>query len=202
MTPCEQLGYKVGDEFIVIVGTPPHPGYGRADTAFSKGARIRLTHDDGTTIPRFKLLEGQSWDGSTNAFCSLTRLQPAPAPKQPPLDLTKPVQLADGRPATILCTDLDGNYPVVVSALDRGGRKQILTHTLEGHYSSLTPDHRCNLVNAPTHVTKFINVYIERAGNCWATIADTEADARIGSGIDTNPCPTLVLSAHPVQVPV
>ncbi len=45
MTPCEELGYKVGDEFVVTGGT-----------MFTTGDIIVLIYDDGTSVPEFKLV--------------------------------------------------------------------------------------------------------------------------------------------------
>lgn len=47
-TPCEELGYEVGDRFIVNDG-----GYGFADNSM-----IELEHDDRTNVPLFALIEG------------------------------------------------------------------------------------------------------------------------------------------------
>lgn len=48
LTPCEELGYKVGDEFIVIDarGDDETEGWHRGDL-------IRMSYDDGTGIPEF-----------------------------------------------------------------------------------------------------------------------------------------------------
>ena len=44
LTPCEQLGYKVGDKFIVLKTTD----------GFIKGQTVNLYKDDGTSMPLFK----------------------------------------------------------------------------------------------------------------------------------------------------
>lgn len=44
MTPCEELGYKVGDKFKVVDGTGVH---------YAVGSFITLIHDDGSSCPRF-----------------------------------------------------------------------------------------------------------------------------------------------------
>ena len=44
MTPCEKLGYKVGDKFKVVDGTGAH---------YAVGSFITLIHDDGSSCPRF-----------------------------------------------------------------------------------------------------------------------------------------------------
>lgn len=46
MTKCEELGYKVGDEFIVNETGAPFD--------FIKGEVVVLIHDDGGSCPRFK----------------------------------------------------------------------------------------------------------------------------------------------------
>ena len=43
-TPCEKLGYKVGDKFKVVDGTGVH---------YAVGSFITLIHDDGSSCPRF-----------------------------------------------------------------------------------------------------------------------------------------------------
>ena len=47
MTPCGELGYKVGDSFEVI-----NKG------VFSKGSVVMLSEDDNTDMPRFILIQG------------------------------------------------------------------------------------------------------------------------------------------------
>ena len=69
LTPCEQLGYKVGDKFIVLKTTE----------GFTKGQTVHLYKDDGTSIPlfegantRFALCGG----GDSGAFLSLDYVKP------------------------------------------------------------------------------------------------------------------------------
>lgn len=44
ITPCEKLGYNVGDKFRVVDGTGVH---------YAVGSFITLIHDDGSSCPRF-----------------------------------------------------------------------------------------------------------------------------------------------------
>lgn len=44
MTPCEELGYKVGDKFIVTIGLP----------YLLKGSEVTLLTDDGSESPFFE----------------------------------------------------------------------------------------------------------------------------------------------------
>tara|TARA_Y100001973_G_scaffold2399_1_gene3578 strand:+ start:4472 stop:5512 length:1041 start_codon:yes stop_codon:yes gene_type:complete len=46
-TPAEQLGYKVGDHFIITAGT-----------TFQTGSVVELIEDDGSDNPRFRLVSG------------------------------------------------------------------------------------------------------------------------------------------------
>jgi hypothetical protein len=48
MTPAEELGYKVGDEFVVL-----------KETTFTKGSIVSLFYDDGSNEPKFKLISGK-----------------------------------------------------------------------------------------------------------------------------------------------
>ena len=54
MTPCEKLGYKVGDKFLVL----------EDDTSyFDEGEVVILYIDDGSTIPRFLSTDEVEKDG-------------------------------------------------------------------------------------------------------------------------------------------
>jgi len=61
MTPCEELGYKEGDQFVMLGDLPMD--------CFSKGSILELVMDDGSTCPYFKLIEGKCYcefaDGSS-----------------------------------------------------------------------------------------------------------------------------------------
>lgn len=49
MTPCEELGYKVGDRFEVLTGSE----------AFTAESIVELFRDDGSPAPLFKLVSGE-----------------------------------------------------------------------------------------------------------------------------------------------
>ena len=62
MTPCEKLGYKVGDEFVCT------------DTMwFDRGSKCTLIRDDGTSVPRFS---GFLRYSRTYRFVSLDNVKP------------------------------------------------------------------------------------------------------------------------------
>lgn len=52
MTPCEKLGYKVGDRFEIISSDV---------SILRKGSIVSLWEDDGTTSPVFRDSEGETW---------------------------------------------------------------------------------------------------------------------------------------------
>ena len=64
MTPCEKLGYKVGDEFEVI-----------SHHAFKKGQVVTLHEDDGTECPLFAGDGGGAsvFDGVECSFAKLNK---------------------------------------------------------------------------------------------------------------------------------
>lgn len=68
MTPCEELGYKVGDLFEVV----------GSQGNFSKGSIISLAVDTGTTTPRFELIEGYRIDPFEVSKCHVNSLKPLP----------------------------------------------------------------------------------------------------------------------------
>lgn len=61
MTPCEKLGYKVGDKFEIIA----------EHFAFKKGDVVILVHDDRSECPRFK-----SEGGGDYWFVLIEKLKP------------------------------------------------------------------------------------------------------------------------------
>lgn len=68
MTPCEEMGYKVGDRFECL-----------ADSTFNKGSIIELINDDGTENPLFKLIKGSSsykYEKAYFGFDLLKKLEP------------------------------------------------------------------------------------------------------------------------------
>lgn len=63
MTPCEKLGYKVGDKFIT-----------KGSYTFGGDSIIELEHDDGSEMPLFKLISGHckynnAKGGKEGAYC-------------------------------------------------------------------------------------------------------------------------------------
>lgn len=56
MTPCEKLGYKVGDTFTVTCGSGEYkttPYTIKLSSGFTAGQVITLSRDDGSDIPLF-----------------------------------------------------------------------------------------------------------------------------------------------------
>ena len=53
MTPCQELGYNVGDMFRVLSRQPTHP-----HPCFIAGSIVKLVKDDGSTIPGFDVVIG------------------------------------------------------------------------------------------------------------------------------------------------
>lgn len=51
MTPCEKLGYKVGDTFAITDRLPD--GAMEAGTGFKAGQIVTLARDDGSMLPLF-----------------------------------------------------------------------------------------------------------------------------------------------------
>ena len=68
LTPCEQLGYKVGDKFVVI----------RETAGFTKDQIINLYKDDGSHMPLFKGENSRyaSCSGESGAYLDLSYAKP------------------------------------------------------------------------------------------------------------------------------
>lgn len=73
MTPCEKLGYKVGDKFEVVESED-------YDSVFLNGSIIELYNDDKSDRPLFKLVKGdccyQHCDGEDGGYFSLSCIKP------------------------------------------------------------------------------------------------------------------------------
>lgn len=76
MTPCEKLGYKVGDKFEVV----------GEHYAFPRGGIVTLTLDDGSEYPIF---EGERTDDDTSGCCSLNKVKPVSKRAVKPISKSK-----------------------------------------------------------------------------------------------------------------
>jgi hypothetical protein len=76
------------------------------------------------------------------------------------LDLTKPVQTRDGRPARIICTDRVGNFPVVALVPRKDGIEHINVYTCDGR-ASLRCNAHSDLIPVPQRHMVWCNVYAE-----------------------------------------
>lgn len=63
MTPCEKLGYNIGDKFTVS-----------ETDGFSKGSIVSLYEDDGSEYPYFKLIKGVNISTQGGRKCSFINL--------------------------------------------------------------------------------------------------------------------------------
>lgn len=81
------------------------------------------------------------------------------------LDLTKPVQLRDGRKARIICTDrVSDHYPVLALIPDTDGKEYSESYTVEGKlYTHGSGNSQMDLVNVPERHSIFLNIY--KTGN-------------------------------------
>lgn len=80
MTPCEELGYKVGDEFEVL---------GDGCGFFNGGEILTLKRDDGTDMPYFTDEEGIVWAVSLNRIpTELAPLKKAPIKPEDEVTIT------------------------------------------------------------------------------------------------------------------
>lgn len=78
MTPCEKLGYKVGDEFWVV----------DSDAVFPKDGIIKLKDDDNTECPEFEGVNclvgsNSSFQGEKCHFVPLGSVKPLPITLKP-----------------------------------------------------------------------------------------------------------------------
>ncbi|AHX01165.1 hypothetical protein M316_0100 [Nitrincola phage 1M3-16] len=76
MTPCEELGYKVGDKFVIVADTEYH---------YSKGDIVTLDEDDGTNMPYFKVKD--SWCSSRIHLFEVEKIEKESTNRRPHADL-------------------------------------------------------------------------------------------------------------------
>lgn len=67
MTPAQRLGYKVGDKFKVVK---------KGNHFFSEGSLIELIKDDGSSAPKFKLIEGECGYSNDKSYFWLKGVEP------------------------------------------------------------------------------------------------------------------------------
>lgn len=75
------------------------------------------------------------------------------------LDTTKPVQTRDGRKARILSTEGPAPRSLVVAILWSSGREAIFARYPDGRCSGSGTPSRSDLINVPSEVVRFLNVY-------------------------------------------
>lgn len=78
-------------------------------------------------------------------------------------DPKEPVQMCDGRPARIICTDLKGPYPLGVAIEDAIGVEGIYRFNADGDSISGWP----RLINIPKQHTGWVNVYVGGVSTGW-----------------------------------
>lgn len=79
MTPCEKLGYKVGDKFIVLVKD-------EAAVGFTQGQTVTLAKDDGSSNPLFR---GKNTIRNGEAYLSLHKVKKIEGQSDMNKDFTK-----------------------------------------------------------------------------------------------------------------
>lgn len=83
-----------------------------------------------------------------------------------PLDLTKPVQTRDGRPARIICTDRKSDHYPILALLMEDGTEYTTSFTVDGECYQNGGENRTDLVNVPPKRTsRFYNAY--ENGDCF-----------------------------------
>jgi hypothetical protein len=81
------------------------------------------------------------------------------------LDLSKPVQLRDGRSVDVLTTVATRKYPVVGLVREATGVQEIMSWSLDGWYL-WKPGHHYDLINVPPKPqVRYLNVYRTSLGS-------------------------------------
>lgn len=95
-----------------------------------------------------------------------------------PLDLSRPLQLSDGRPARLLCSDAKGEYPIVVLVSEPGGVDSLFRSSIAGVLKYIE---NVSLINALVEheYWRYFNVYDNGriSGVPYMTRVDADIDA-------------------------
>jgi hypothetical protein len=110
-----------------------------------------------------------------------------PMSEQKKFDPTKPVCRRDGRPARVLCADLEGSvYTIAAAVKEEDGTEMVDTYTLAGFQDlkDMTGANQNDLVNVPQRVTFWTNLYRNAENtHCWTAGGfKSEEDARSCAG--------------------
>jgi len=86
------------------------------------------------------------------------------------LDLTKPVQIKNGTPVKILCTDLTGDYPIL-GIIETEKEKTFMAWSKSGEFSI---DAKCKYDLENISEYRWINYYAN--GKCYSHLSREEAE--------------------------
>lgn len=75
------------------------------------------------------------------------------------LDITKPVQTRDGKPARIVSTKLGDTYPLGVIATYPDGKEVFYTCVINGKYNAISSYSVLDLINVPEKRAVWLNIY-------------------------------------------
>lgn len=90
----------------------------------------------------------------------------------------KPVQTRDGRPARIICTDMEGGAYSIVAIVTTTGQEHAETFTSAGTYR-YEPGHANDardLVNVPVVTVEYVNYFNEKAPTVYTQLEPASSD--------------------------
>lgn len=98
----------------------------------------------------------------------------------PPLDLTKPVETRDGRPARVICTnrvpavpDAPDPYSVIALVTNKNGAENTYVYTRSGKFDATRSSHPMDLVQARRKFTRYVTVLQALSGATHAIVTST-----------------------------
>ena len=99
-------------------------------------------------------------------------------------DLTQPVRTRDGRPARIICTDVQGDYPILALVTLAAGTEFPQTYLAGGHVAPAPHRHCHDLINIPPEPRRLevtVYLYVDEWDNTLFAQVGAPDEGRIGS---------------------
>lgn len=95
------------------------------------------------------------------------------------IDVTKPVQTRDGRPARIVSEAGTNKYPLIALVTQDDGRETPAVRTPEGKVYEFPGNHQGDLINIPEETAEFRNVYLKgfHSEDVFAEISHAYSDS-------------------------
>lgn len=105
---------------------------------------------------------------------------PEPQEEAMKLDFNRPITTRDGRNVRILCTDLNGQYPIAAHVEESIGHWVLKAYPLDGQRPGVNPGNALDLVNVPEKREVWVNIYDHPSDTGYGYVSKELADRAAG----------------------